>query len=98
MKWFRKREPVAENVTPCWHMEGLLHQAADGKLRGLAKWYAWSHAKRCGRCLAFLRLIEATTLALRVAKAASSDEEGLSRLRAEVERLADKSPDGEVSS
>lgn len=90
MKWLTKK-PVVENVKPCRHMEALLHQAADNKLRGLAKWYAWSHAKRCSGCLAFLRRIEATTLALRVAKQASTDQAQLERLRNQVRTLAQES-------
>ena len=82
------RPPPGENVIACSHMEGLLNRAADGKLRGIAKWYAWSHAKNCSGCLAFLRRLEAASLALRVARAASVDEDQLSRLRAQAHAIA----------
>lgn len=90
MTWFRRNE-VEENVQPCRHMEGLLHRASDGRLRGLAKWYAWSHAARCSGCLAFLRRLEAAALALQAARTSSKDEEGLSRLRSKVHELAQES-------
>jgi hypothetical protein len=77
-----------ENVTPCRHMEALLHRAADNQLTGFAKWYAWAHAKRCGGCLAFLRRLEATSLALRVARQAIQSDEPLERLRRQVALLS----------
>lgn len=88
MRLFKRVAPV-ENVVACHHMEGLLNRAADGQLRGLAKWYAWSHAKRCSGCLAFLRRLEATSLALRAARAASVSEDQLARLRSQVRELAE---------
>lgn len=84
-----KSRPVpSENVTPCWHMETLLHRESDGKLRGFARWYALAHAARCPGCAAFLRRLEAVALALRAAKAASVNEDALDRLRQQVSDLA----------
>ncbi len=87
-----KAKTQPENVTPCRYMEKLLHSAADGKLRGIAKWYAWSHARRCKGCLAFLRRIEAASLALRAARAGSVSEDQLDRLRAQVRALSKDEP------
>jgi len=86
------------NVAPCRHMESLLHRAADGKLRGFAKWYAWAHARRCGGCLAFLRRLEATTLALRMARASHGDDEQVEQLRQQVRSMVRESTDTEPSS
>lgn len=80
---------MEENVKPCKHMEGLLHRAADGKLRGLAKWYAWAHIHRCAGCTAFMRRLEATLLALRAARGAAQDVDALNRLRDHVRALSE---------
>jgi hypothetical protein len=85
-------KPSEPNVTPCRHMEGLLNQAVDGRLRGIAKWYAWAHARRCSGCSAFLRRIEATTLALRAARAASEDDARMDRLRGLLKDVAESDP------
>jgi len=69
-------------------MEGLLNRATDGQLRGIAKWYAWSHAMRCNGCLSFLRRIEAVSLALRAARDSSVNEEQLDRFRDQVKKLS----------
>jgi hypothetical protein len=74
-------------------MEGLLHRAADGKLRGLAKWYAWAHIHRCAGCTAFMRRLEATLLALRAARGASQDLDALNRLRDHVRALSEAEAD-----
>jgi hypothetical protein len=74
-------------------MEGLLHRAADGKLRGLAKWYAWAHIHRCAGCTAFMRRLEATLLALRAARDAAQDVDALNRLRDHVRTLSEAETD-----
>ncbi len=76
-------------------MEGLLNKAADGKLRGIAKWYAWSHAKRCSGCMSFLRRLEATKLALQAARKASANEEQLAKFREQVQQLSKIDPNGQ---
>lgn len=39
---------------PCRHMESLLQDVAEGRVTGLKKIYAVSHAARCFRCGNFL--------------------------------------------
>ncbi len=87
------KRTVNQNVTPCRHMEGLVQGAAKGELKGIARWYAWAHIHRCSGCRAFLQRLEAATLALRVAKEASVDEDALVRLRRQVSQLAETEND-----
>lgn len=65
---------------PCRHMEGLLHRAADRKLRGFAKWYAFAHAARCPKCRQFLRSIELMVHSLRLVREEANDTAALARL------------------
>ncbi len=65
---------------PCRHMEGLLHQAADGSAKGVSRWYAFSHAARCGRCGRFLDRLTETIKQLRKAREEEPTPEALSRL------------------
>lgn len=83
------KKTATRNVTPCKHMEGLVQGVATGKVKGIARWYAWAHIHRCGGCTAFLQRLEATILALKVAKEASVDEDALNRLRSQVSMLAE---------
>ncbi len=66
---------------PCSHMENLLHQAADDSARGWRKWYALSHAARCGRCGRFLDRLRSTLSDLKSAKSEPSADT-LERLKA----------------
>lgn len=66
---------------PCSHMENLLHQAADDSARGWRRWYALSHAARCGRCGRFLTRLRSTLAAARSAKSDPSPDT-LDRLKA----------------
>ena len=59
---------------PCRNMEGLLNRAADGSSKGLARWYALSHAARCGRCGRFLARLRTTLEKLRTSKEQPSQE------------------------
>lgn len=65
---------------PCPHMEGLLQEAAAGRSRGFAKWYALAHAARCHRCGRFLMRMEEVVGRLRVAKKQEPEAEVLDRL------------------
>ena len=69
-----------EEGPPCRHMENLLQETADGKSRGLKKWYAESHASRCPRCGRFLRSLREMVSRLRGVKPTFDEEAALARL------------------
>lgn len=73
-------------------MESFLERTAEGRANRWTRWYALAHAARCSGCAAFLRRLEATMIALRVARDASSDEENLARLRGLIHELGKKGP------
>lgn len=44
---------------PCKHMESLLNKTAEGKTKGLARWYTLAHAAKCHGCGKFLAALRA---------------------------------------
>lgn len=78
MRW-HKEEP---DGPPCAHMETFLQGAADGRAKGLARWYALAHAARCGRCARYLDRLSETLGHLRQAKSSHENSEALRRLAA----------------
>ena len=66
---------------PCQHMENFLQHEADGTARGLAKWYAVSHAARCAPCGSFLQTLRRNIGLLRSARSAETDQEAITRLQ-----------------
>jgi hypothetical protein len=76
-------------------MEEVLQQVADGRAKGLKRWYGLAHAARCFRCGNFLQRLSLTLEALQASRQTEPDEEALARLRARVRKL---SKDDEVES
>ncbi len=37
-------------ISPCWHMKGMVQGLADGTLRGFLRKYATFHLRYCERC------------------------------------------------
>ena len=50
---------TGDSLEPCKHMESMLNRTAEGSAPRLMRWYAESHAARCGRCGRFLRNVRA---------------------------------------
>jgi hypothetical protein len=69
-----------ENRPPCKHMKPMLNKAADGSLKGFAKWYTLAHAARCSGCGRFLRNLEQLILNMRKSRESETDSEALARL------------------
>ncbi len=61
-------------------MEGLLNAQAEGRIKGLAKWYALAHAAKCSGCRRFLEYLEDYLARARDAKRIESDPEAENRL------------------
>ncbi len=73
---------------PCKNLEGLLQQMADGRLRGIKKWYIAAHAARCSHCGNFLQRLQ-LTLKAATAKP-TTNQDSLERLRAQIQELEAK--------
>lgn len=67
---FHKHDPNQ----PCPHMEKLLQNQAEGRLRGIARWYALAHAANCGPCRRFLEHLESMLAKLKASKEPVEDE------------------------
>ena len=61
-------------------MEGLLNAQAEGRAKGLAKWYALAHATRCSGCRKFLNYLEEYLARAKDAREVEADEATLARL------------------
>lgn len=49
----------SDSTKPCRPMERLLNDEAEGKAKGLVRWYTLAHAARCPGCGRFLTALRA---------------------------------------
>ncbi len=70
-----------QEAPPCQHMEQMLQMAADGRIRGLRRWYVLAHAASCGQCGRFLQRMRETIAQLRKSQPNSPDETTMERLK-----------------
>lgn len=75
---------------PCRRMEKVLQQIADGRARGLKRWYGLAHAARCFRCGNFLQRLSLSLEALKMSRQIEPDVEALARLKARVKELSEE--------
>ncbi len=70
-------------------METYLQQVADGSAKGWRRWYAVSHAARCGRCGTFLQRLKVSLDVLKNSKTTTpGDQEALERFRKQIQTMS----------